>query len=188
MYLIAITNTFVTMGSTDIIEIIKDLMALTIISDFDDFFAHACGDVLTRQLCTDNRYSKLLTVDVTTSKDAMPGEGWLKHRDRVLAPCPIHEWSVKNMREFVEEYDLQLGKEFKEEDYRLNRSKTIRIDFSSRSLQNKVFVAIYRCFRFFNVTLWTYYLPIIALILQFAIPVFREKSSAHSTHDHVETE
>ena len=74
MYFIALTNTYVTIGETEIIEIIKDLMALTIICDFNNIFAAACGDVLTRKIISDDRYNKLLTVDVTTSKDAT-GEG-----------------------------------------------------------------------------------------------------------------
>jgi len=74
------------------------------------------------------------------------------------------------MKEFVSkvgeygEYELPKDKEFKEEDFRLDRPETIRINYWPRSTQNKVFVAIYRIFRFINVTLWTYYLPIIALI------------------------
>ena len=39
MYFIAIANIIVVMNSPNILEVVKDLMALTVISEIDDYFA-----------------------------------------------------------------------------------------------------------------------------------------------------
>ena len=46
MYVIAFANLFVVMVSPDILEVVKDLMALTIISEIDDIFASGTGHTL----------------------------------------------------------------------------------------------------------------------------------------------
>ena len=46
MYVIAFANLFVVMVSPNILEVVKDLMALTIISEIDDIFANGTGKTL----------------------------------------------------------------------------------------------------------------------------------------------
>ena len=56
MYFIVILNMVVVMNSVNIIEIVKDMFALAIISEFDDFFAYGTGDSYARKLCTADEY------------------------------------------------------------------------------------------------------------------------------------
>ena len=90
MYAIEIANIFVVMASPNIIEIVKDMMALVIISEFDDYFALATGDCLVMKICSEDAYSKLFTIDVTTSKDAIDDVANEKIRNRPLEQCEIH--------------------------------------------------------------------------------------------------
>ena len=46
MYVIAFANLFVVMTSPTILDVVKDLMALTIISEIDDIFANGTGHTL----------------------------------------------------------------------------------------------------------------------------------------------
>ena len=46
MYVIEIANLFVVMTSPTILDVVKDLMALTIISEIDDIFANGTGRTL----------------------------------------------------------------------------------------------------------------------------------------------
>lgn len=55
--------------------------------------------------------------------------------------------------------------------YKLDRPDKIRINFNQRTFQNKIFLIVYRCLRFFNVSIWIYFLPTVALLMQFALPI-----------------
>ena len=170
MYVIEFANILVVMASLNIIEIVKDMMALIVISEFDDYFALATGDCLVIKICSEAAYEDLFMIDVTTSKDAIDDGNIIKNRP--LKDCPIHELVIKNMKETVKEANIEWDEEA-EKGYRMNRPKNIRIDFSTgRDFQNKMFFIIYRVIRFINVSIWTYFLPTIALIAQFAIPLY----------------
>ena len=54
----------------------------------------------------------------------------------------------------------------------MNRPTKIGINIKDRDGQSIAFYIVYRIIRFFNVSIWTYFLPTIALIAQFAIPLF----------------
>ena len=177
MYTIEIANIFAVMASPDIIEIVKDMMALTIISEFDDYFAMATGDCLVFKICSDSAYKDLFTIDVTTSKDAIDDKENRKLRDRPLDECEIHKKVIENMKKEVAIAKIVWNEEV-EKAYRMNRPKNVRIDYWSRDFQNKVLLAVYRGIRFFNVTIWTYFLPTFALIAQFAIPLYSIRQKA----------
>lgn len=70
MYVIAFANLFVVMTSPTILEVVKDLMALTIISEIDDIFANATGKTLASAVCTDAIYEEIFKIETTTSKEA----------------------------------------------------------------------------------------------------------------------
>ena len=168
------------MASPDVIEIVKDLMAITIVSDIDDYFASATGNCLVKKLCEDSEYESLFTIETTTSKDAINNHG--KIANRPLPECPIHNEVIKNMKKYAKEAKIEWSEKV-EKEFRLNRPKFIRIDFyKGRSCQNKCLLIIYRVIRFFNVTIWTYFLPTFALIVQFAYPLYTDmKKHEHHT-------
>ena len=100
MYIIEIANTLVVMTSPNILEVVKDLMALTIISEIDDFFAYGTGDSFARQLCNDHdTYENMFEIEVTTSKSAITDPDSQKYGDRPIVPSPVHDLCVKNERE-----------------------------------------------------------------------------------------
>ena len=172
MYTIEIANIFVVMSAPNIIEIVKDLMALTIISEIDDLFAMALGNCLTKDICSGGPYGDLFTIEVTTSKDAIDlSED--KIANRPLDECQIHNEVLKNMKKYAKDAKVEWN-EITEKELKLNRPTKIRIDYWPRSLQNKAFLAIYRLIRFINVTIWIYFLPTLALIAQFVIPMISE--------------
>ena len=90
MYVIELSNIVVVMASQSVIEIVKDMMALLIISEFDNYFALATGDCLVIKICSDDAYSELFMIDVTTSKDAIDDVANKKIRNRTLEQCEIH--------------------------------------------------------------------------------------------------
>ena len=108
MYAIEITNIFVVMASPNIIEIVKDFMALTVISEFDDYFALATGDCLVMEICSDSAYSDLFTIEVTTSKDAIDDdEANGKIRNRKLEPCESHKKAIENMKKELQKAGIK---------------------------------------------------------------------------------
>ena len=165
MYVIAFANLFVVMVSPNILEVVKDLMALTIISEIDDIFANGTGKTLAQEVCTNSIYANIFKIEVTTSKGAIDDEKNHKIRNRPIDPCEIHDSVVKNAYKQLEGIDE--GWEL--EKYKLNRPKNIRIAYKDRTAQNKIFLFVYRSLRFFNVTIWIYFLPVIALILQASV-------------------
>ena len=108
---------------------------------------------------------------MTTSKDATEKKlvkGESGKGSRLLAHDPCHELAVKHEMEKYEKLsdpESPWYHEFDLKKFRLNRPKKIRIDWGMRSNQNKIFLVVYRILRFINVTVWTYFLPTIALVL-----------------------
>ena len=88
------------MASPDVIEIVKDLMAITIVADIDDYFASATGNCLAKKICEDPEYESLFTIETTTSKDAI-NESEDKPKNRPLPECPIHNKVIQNMKKYA---------------------------------------------------------------------------------------
>lgn len=59
-------------------------------------------------------------------------------------------------------------------EYPLNRPEKIHIDFWDRHWENKIFYLIYRVIRIVHVSIWFYFFPLLALVVNyFGEPFYR---------------
>ena len=100
MYFIAIANIIVVMNSPNILEVVKDLMALTVISEIDDYFAQATSDCFALTICEkDSEYTEMFKINVTTSKQAITNLAQRRYGNRKLEDCSIHEKALEHANE-----------------------------------------------------------------------------------------
>ena len=71
--IVTIINYFIIIFTGDIIEMVKDFLAVKVISELDDyfFFEHR-QDEIAKQLIVDSDYEGLCKIETTTSRRALP--------------------------------------------------------------------------------------------------------------------
>jgi len=147
------------------LDIVMNFLALAVIADFDDFFYAALFDTEYKRVITNpETYAKFLTMQTTTSfyaKNNVKGNR-LKRQE------------VEEIRKSIDfpEYDA------KNSDHSIitHIPKHIYISLSDRRLDNVVVMVIYRILRSFIVAIWFYFVPFIALLASFIVPVLVKRS------------
>ena len=71
--IVTIINYFIIIFTGDIIEMVKDFLAVKVISELDDyfFFEHR-QDEVAKQLIVNEDYAKIYNIETTTSRRALP--------------------------------------------------------------------------------------------------------------------
>ena len=133
------------------LDIVMNFLALVVVSEIDDYFFVSHRDIICKDIIEnlESDWSYLFKIQTTTSTDARP---WEKNPEVNLMEKPRD----------VEWIDLMKARE---QDTKL--PQYLRIEFSERSLSNKICRVIYCCFRILYVTLWFYYLPYLSIIFEF---------------------
>ena len=155
MFLIALANYLVITISDTVIDVAKDFTALIIIADFDDIFSKLGGSSKGNDIAT-GEYERCFMREVTTSRDAMTPVQNIE-----LEYDEVHE----RMKETLPHIDFTK--------YPHKRPTHIRINFSDRHWENKIFYVVYKFWRIFHVTIWFYFFPFLALVITYAVPIWK---------------
>ena len=162
------------LSSVDILELAKDFTALTIIINFDNYFALTSSDDITKEIVEGIRnksgiYEGLLKNETTTSADAR-GSG-----NAVLEPLIDPANALINKRTEQQNKHSARKNSCCGRKKPVKRPKTIAITWRKRcnlfGCRNVSLFMVYRLFRGLFVSLLFYYLPVIFVVLSNLIPV-----------------
>ena len=156
MFLIALANYLVITISQDVISVAKDFTALIIISEFDDIFSKSAGSSKANEIVT-GEYELCFKIETTTS---------LAAQSAVTNIELEYDEAYENMMATQPNVDF--------ESYPRKRPTHIRINFLDRHWENKIFFMVYKFFRIFHVTVWFYFFPFLALMITYAVPIWKK--------------
>ena len=158
--LVSIISFFVIIFETTVLDIVKDFLALLVISQLDDYFfaEYQESKEICKAVVKKEDYQGMLEVEVTTSKDAKRRLERDDHPDKFVLSKSV-EW-INFMR--TQGSQKKAGK---------ITPPTIHIDFWHREWFIEVpLYLIYRVIRVIFVSFWFYLIPFFAMSLQFLIP------------------
>lgn len=167
-------NYAVILQSRNVLDLAKDFVALMIIAEFDNMFAKYSEQMIVKDILDEHRadYKDLFKIETTTSTDR---HGVL---NEVLPKDEIWDRIKERLDEEAEEKEKMEEKKNTESKCssiiskcrpkccapQRNRQKFVGIRAEERSwCMNRFLFAIYSILRFFFVTIWFYYLPVIMM-------------------------
>ena len=154
--LVAVISYFVIVFADNVLDIVKDFLALQVISQLENLFfmEYVMNREICKQILLDEKYHDLFKVQSTTSSD-------VKEHDKFIHD-PATEW-VNKMRQ-------------KSVGNKKDRPtpRTVKIEFATREWFFEMpLYLFYKLIRILFVAFWFYFSPFFAMTLQFLIPYFQ---------------
>ena len=135
---------------------VKDFLAVKVISELDDyfFFEHR-QDEVAKQLIVNSDFEGIYKIETTTSRRALP----------------VNSLGTE-LNEFEMNDDIKWIQKTFGDDKKWATPKNLRRSLSERKGIEFPLYGIYRFFRIIYVSIWFYLMPLLAMSLQFILPLW----------------
>ena len=155
-FAVTLINYFVIIFQNEILDIVKDFLAIKVISELDNetlfYIEHKGRKEISNLLVTDEALQEVLEIETTTSRDAKLVDG----EDH------INKFKLKEDANWV----IRISNKAQ-----AKLPTALRRRVSDRSCGEVFFYGVYRMLRFFYVVVWFYFSPFLAMTLQFLLPL-----------------